>query len=458
MASIFVSARNRSYRLLHTAQRRVSSGQVRPSLVVVGMGTAGVKRSWLFCQRMAELSAVGRIQTAVFYDCNETTISHVQKRLLKSFGAARAGGGMQVVFPNYIPLPNGFMCDPTRFEEYRGPLERDVENIINQVSLHAERCGRAPETILEFMSFSGHSVLGAHLHRRLVDAFPNAVALPILMLPRDHASQEWTRRYIWEQYENLLSGASCLVTSPSSSNSIDDDTRLATGLAGFEVAEFADESDPASSQLSVTFRRLEPFSGGWLGMAAVKRQLPLTKRFRWLEFPPWWRDYAAIGPEDEMSVSLGNAIWSTFDPAAQLAEGMNHLVGAPQEIVVSLPVHPDELEPVASQAAETLERTSIFDRLTNLDMAFTTARFSEGIDQAPYMHVARIYPVRGELPAVTQMLHPHNPAQQPAHLATLETGFGSYQHLHGVAPTPLLAAEDDELEPEEDWRNNVRYF
>ncbi len=462
MSSIFVRARHRSHRLLHTAERPLDGAP--PSLVVVGVGTAGVRRSLLFCQRMTELSAADRIQTAVFYDCNEVTVAHVQKRMRKLFGATRDGVGIQLLFPNYIPLANGFMRDPKKFLEYEGPLERDMDTIVNQVLLHSERCGRAPEMVIEFMSFSGHAILGARFYQKMQTVFPAAVMLPVMMLPKDHASEEWTRRYLWEQYEDLLGGANCLVTTQSAGSSADADVRLATGLAGFEVAEFGEDDGATNSQLCVTFRRLVPASGGWLGMATVKRRMPVTRKFKWLRFPPWWREYAALGPDDELSMSLGNAIWSTLDPAAQLAEGVYAPGEVPQEMVVSLPVHADELEPVASNAAEVLERSNIFERFPNMDIAFTTARFNEGLTQEPYLHAARIYPIRGELTPVTDILRADVPPEERARPAAVETGFGSYYHLPGAGtalrPSPVNDGDKDENGngEEDDWRQHVRYF
>ena len=457
MPSTFVRARSRSHRLLHTAKRGAVE-RARPTLVVVGVGTAGVRRSMLFSERMSELSAAGRIQTSVYYDCNEVTVANVQKTLQKSFGAARAGAGTQVLFPNYVPVPNGFMRDPTRFSDFRGPLERDMDNIISQVMLHSERCGRVPETIIEFMGFSGHAVLGGLLHQKLQNTFPNSTILPVMMLPKDHVSEEWTRRYIWEQYENLLSGSNCLVTTQSDVNAREDDARLATGLAGFEVAEFSEEEDPSISQLGVTLRRLMPASGGWLGMAAVKRKMPVTRKFEWFNFPPWWRQYAAIGPDDDLSSLLGNAIWSTLDPAAQLAEGINQPPNSPQEIVVSLPLHGDELEPVASQAAEALDHSSIFDRFANLDIAFNTARFTDRMETDPYMHVTRLYPVKGGLPAVTEILRGEGAALPYNADSMAETGFGSYFHLRDLTSPPVLPPADDGAEPEDDGQQHVRYI
>ena len=59
-------------------------------------------------------------------------------------------------------------------------------------------------------------------------------------------------------------------------------------------------------------------------MAAVKRKMPLTRKFEWLNFPPWWRQYAAIGPDDDLSSLVGER--DLVDPGpgtAQLAEGIN---------------------------------------------------------------------------------------------------------------------------------------
>jgi hypothetical protein len=457
MPSTFVRARSRNHRLLHTSKRGAVVG-APPTLVVVGVGTAGVRRAMLFSKRMSELSATGRIQTSIYYDCNEVTVANVQKTLQKSFDTARTGAGTQVLFPNYVPVPNGFMRDPTRFRDFRGPLERDMDNIISQVMLHSERCGRVPETIIEFMGFSGHAVLGGLLHQKMQNVFPNSTILPVMMLPKDHVAEEWTRRYIWEQYENLLSGSNCLVTTQSDVNAREDDARLATGLAGFEVAEFGEENDPAISQLGVTLRRLLPASGGWLGMAAVKRKMPVTRKFEWLNFPPWWRQYAAIGPDDDLSSLLGNAIWSTLDPTAQLAEGINQSPNAPQEIVVSLPLHGDELEPVAYQAAEALDHSSIFNRFTNLDIAFNTARFTDGIEPEPYMHVTRIYPVKGELQSVTEILRGERATLPEGFTTMAETGFGSYFHMRDPGSNPVLLPADDGTDSEDNGEEHVRYI
>ena len=456
MPSTFVRARNRNHRLLHTAKRGLVD-TIPPSLVVVGMGTAGVRRAMLFAERMSELSAAGRIQTSIYYDCNEVTVANVQKTLQKSFGVARNGAGTQVLLPNYVPVPNGFMRDPTRFRDFRGPLERDMENIISQVMIHSERCGRVPETIIEFMGFAGHSVLGGILHEKMQSAFPNSTVLPVMMLPKDHLAEEWTKRYIWEQYENLLSGSNCLITTQSDINAREDDARLATGLAGFEVAEFSDEDDPSVSQLGVTLRRLMPASGGWLGMASVKRKMPVTKKFEWLHFPPWWRQYAAVGPNDDLSSLLGNAIWSTLEPAAQLAEGINQPPNTPQEIVVSLPLHGDELEPVAAQVAEALDSRNIFDRFTNLDIAFNTARFTDGIEPEPYMHVSRIYPVHGELQSVRKILRGDDASLPYTHTTAAETGFGSFFHLRYASSNPILPPPDEDTESEDDGQQHIRY-
>ncbi len=456
MSSIFVTPRSRSRRLLHTAER-LSEG-TPPSLVVVGAGTAGCRRALLFLQRMSELSALGRIQSAVFYDCNEITVAHVHKFLRKFLGGARSGSGIQILFPNYIPLANGFMRDPRKFEEYMGPLERDLDNIVNQVMVQAERSGRSPEVIIEFMGFAGHAVLGGHLHQELLTAFPSAVILPVMMLPQDHVSEEWTRRYIWEQYENLLAGSNCLVTTQSAGHSGEDDARLTTGLAGFEVADFEEQEGITTSPLAATFRRLVPASGGWLGMAVVKRKMPVMRKFEWLRLPPWWQEYAALGPEDELSMSLGHAIWSTLDATAQMAEGVNHVMDAPQEIVVSLPVHADALEPVASNAAEVLQRSDIFDRHPNMDIAFNTARFTEGLQKEPYLHVTRIYPIYGALSSVSDILRPDLRPDERRRPETGETGFGSYYHLRGIQAAPQLSPDRGDDDPADDWQQNVRYF
>jgi hypothetical protein len=421
---------------------------------VVGIGTAGARRTLIFLQRMSELSEMGRIQSAVFYDCNEITVNYVQSFLRKLLGRSKPGTGIQILFPTYIPLPNGFMRDPKLFEEYEGPLERDLDNIVSQIIVQSERCGRSPETVMEFMGFAGHSVLGGRLHRKLRAAFPATVMLPILMLPQDHVSEEWTRRYIWEKFEDLLEGSECLLTAQSSSHFGEDDVRLSTGLAGVEVADF-DEEGTTGSPLAAACQRLSVASGGWLGMATVKRKMPLMRKFEWLRLPPWWREYAAVGEDEELPAAVGNAVWSTLDPPAQMAEGIGDLRHVPQEVVVSLPVHPDALEPLATSAAEVLDRSNLFGQFPNMDIAFNAARFLEGLSSEPYMHITRVYPVQGELAPVIEILHPDNALETRLARVAHETGFGTYYHLDAFDNEGRVAPPDS---PDEAWTQHVRYI
>ena len=408
----------------------------------------------MFLERMSEISEISRVQSAVFYDCNEITVNYIQNYLRKLLGRSKHGTGVQVLFPTYIPLPNGFMRDPKLYEEYEGPLERDIDNIVAQIIAQSERSSRTPEAIIEFMGFAGHAVLGGRLHRKLRSAFPATLILPILMLPQDHVSEEWTRRHIWERYEDLLEGSECLLTAQSASHFGEDDIRLATGLAGVEVADF-DEDGNTGSPLAAACERLSAASGGWLGMATVKRKMPIMRKFEWLRMPPWWRQYAAVGEDDELPLAVGHAIWSTLDPPAQMAEGVNDLRHVPQEVVVSLPVHPEALEPLATSAAEVLDRSNLFIQFPNMDIAFNTARFLEGTASEPYMHITRVYPVQGEVSPVIDILHPQNSSDQRTGRMAHETGFGTHYHLNAFHDGGEFVPLDD---PDDEWTQHVRYI
>lgn len=452
MPTIYVKARSQSRQLLRATARKTIA--VPPSLVTLGAGTAGAQRVLRFLQRMSELGQLRRVQSAIFYDCNETTVSYVQKFLRKFLGKSNQGQGVQVIFPGYIPIHDGFMRDPKRFEQYEGPMERDMESIVSQIGAQSEHSGRLPEAIIEFMSFAGHSIPGGRLHHKLSRAFPNSVLLPVLALPEDHVDKEWTRRYIWEQYENLLDGSNCLVTGLPSGNTGDDDIRLSIGLASFEAAELEEDAS-AGSQLAAACRRVVRGSSGWLGMATVRRKMPITRQFELLRFPPWWQEYAAVGSEEASSALITDAIWATLESPSQMAPGVKEPYNAPQEVVVSLPVHPDALESIASGAAELLERSDFFGRLPNMDIAFNTARFSEGVSKDPYLNVSRLYPIIGELGPVMEILHPDWEPDDGLESSGYETGFGSYYHLGDPSVIQSLASAD---QANNDGMQNVRYI
>lgn len=426
MPTVYVKSRGRGRSLLRTSKRR--DGSSPANIVVAGIGTAGCRRALLMLQRFSELSALNRVQSAIFHDCNDTTVNHIGRYLRRFLGKGRGDVGVQIVFPGYVPLPNGFLRNPQHFHEFGGPLRQDMDNVVGQVATQSDRCGRAPSVIIVFMGFGGHAVLGGQLYEKLKAAFPSSIFLPTIMLPSDHVCEEWTRRYIWEQYESLLAGSKCLLTAQSANTSGDDDIRLATGLAAIEMAEFEDE-DSSESPLNVVCKRLIPSSGGWLGMAAVKRRIPIVRKFQWLKVPPQWSDYAALGADEDTSMSLSHAIWATLEESSQMAAGLGRFERIPQEVVISLPIHPDALEPVASEAAEMLERTSLFARYPNMDVAFTTARFDEDVDRKPYVHIARMYPVYGAIDPIIDILHPGrriDPTEPGA--SPFETGFGTWYH------------------------------
>lgn len=426
MPTVYVKSRGRGRSLLRTSKRRDNFSPA--NIVVAGIGTAGCRRALLMLQRFAELSVLNRVQSAVFHDCNDTTISHIGRYLGRFLGKGRGDAGVQIVFPGYVPLSNGFLRNPQSFLEFGGPLRQDMDNVVGQVAAQSDRCGRAPSVIIVFMGFGGHAALGGQLYEKLKAAFPASVMLPTLMLPSDHVCEEWTRRYIWEQYESLLAGSKCLLTSQSLNSGGDEDMRLATGLAAIEMAEFEDE-DASESPLSVVCKRLMPASGGWLGVAAVKRRMPIVRKFQWLKVPPQWSDYAVLGADEDTSMSLSHAIWATMDEASQMAPGIGQFERTPQEVVISLPIHPDTLEPVATEAAEMLERTSLFARYPNMDVAFTTARFDEDVDRKPYLHVSRMYPVYGAIDPIIDILHPGRQIDtEEMGLTPFETGFGTWFH------------------------------
>ena len=297
-----------------TRRQRLSS-----PLLSVSVGTAGADRNARFLERMGDAGRLRRVQSALFYDYNENTNSELWQRLRPKKGNGR--DGTQVHMPKAIRTSDGFLLNPYAFGEYLGIINRDMEELLNDIRSQAHAKGQPPQLIVEFLGFGGHANLGLLLHRKIREAFPEARCLPILALPDDPTLQEWMRGELqeptdtnavpdwmrhgtWNSYESHLTmrqHEGCLVVDNAIDSSPNDN--LAMGLATIEAAG---ENAMKSGSLSEAIAGIRINDRGWLGMNVVQRVLP--SRRTWSFGFPMRRLRPVWGSDDELAVQVKMAV------------------------------------------------------------------------------------------------------------------------------------------------------
>jgi hypothetical protein len=398
-------------------------------LVSFSVGTAGTNRNWGWGIRMGEAGRMDRLQCMVCYDCNQVTVDNIKARARSMRGAP----GPSVFVPEYLPKVDGFLRDPYSFEQYFGLIDRDLDRIVDGMKRRAEVVGAPPQLIVEFLGFGGHSIIGAIIHKKLYDSFPGATFLPVLLIPKEHALEEWMRQGTWDQYEKYLQGQTVLITDNRAGNPGELDNRLSVGLASIECAAY---SDPQSGSLAETVASLAPFSSGWFGMSVSQRKLPATAQWEWKQFPPGWQMRMIKGRANELAWEVRSALWECLTPQTQLARHEPPSPAAPQRVVATLPLEADELQEVKEDVMDQLRREGYFEQHPNLNLSFGSARFAGpgGNNNTDlYMYATRFYPLVGPITSVQDIMSRHGQAEDVTNPENIKkTGFGTKYHLEVI--------------------------
>jgi hypothetical protein len=420
---------------------------VPPPIVSVAVGTAGYKRSWKWAQRMGEAGVLDRVQSLLMYDCNQGT----KDSIIRESAAMRGRGtlaDLPVVVPGYIPKVDGFLRDPNAYKDFYGRIDRDMENMVNAVNRRADEIGSPPQLILEWVGFGGHAKLAGILHNKLVEQFPEALFLPIVLLPEEHALKENMRRETWGAYEETMgvrqirsngrvearSGFPALLTDNNINRGRDFerlDNLLAVGLASMESGmQF--QSD--SGSLAETVASFADYSNGWFGMRVASRRLEtavVRQRSR-LFGPMRGRELVVV---DDDSGRLGDdikrGIWDILDPTKETAQLANHSfveTDSVMRMVITLPVDRDGVRKIEEDVTNQLVREDFKDAFPNLQWSFASANFQNAPEERR-MHITLFYPLQDRrVDSISEIMHSPD---TPRHMTDgmLQTGFGTGHFL-----------------------------
>lgn len=445
----------------------VREGSPSPPAAVVsaGIGTAGCNRGWKFGRRLGDAGHLDRLQCLFCYDFNRSTI----ERLRTLAEGMRGSPGTSVLVPGFVRAVDGFLRRPRAFQDYYGLISADLERMLAGVRDCSETLGAPPQLVVEFLGFGGHSILGGLVHGKLATQLPEATFLPVLLLPSDPTLHELARQETWREYERHLAGQTVLLTDNAVGEPVLLDDKLAIGLASVEAAACR---DPSSGTLAETVATLTPHSNGWLGMSVLRRRLPSQKSWG-LQLPLRQRKLVR-GRDNDLAWLVKNAVKDSMKREAQLAHHEPPADDVIQRGVVTVPLREEELGDFKDNVISQLKAEGFFQRHPKLALSFCGANFPDRPDRLnrevrakrgprwlltlplkfvvatckllgksvsslwgrtvsrcadePYLNVARVYPIRGPIQSLEDMMGPGASASEESRW----TGFGSLHYLNEV--------------------------
>lgn len=322
--------------------------RVPAPIVSVSVGSAGMTRTGLWYRKMAALGCIDRVQSLVVYDCNSTGV----RAWLNS--AQQYGLEDISITPKYLPLSEGFLRQPDDYLPHAGPIERDMERIVDDMENLASRAWSRPQVILEWIGFGGHAKLSYLLHELVVERFPGAQVLPIYCLPSERVLEANIRDYrLWEEAEKVVGYGPCLITdNRAAANLALLDERVAIGLAAVE-SSFKFRSDGGTlAEVVSTFS----LSGArWLSLDTMEMSFPVASGVR--------GRMTAHGDQEwtrgAVAQQIKEVIWRIAKP-----QNNEHHTGffrngdttAEQRIFVVLPFHNELVSEIRDDVQDQLQR------------------------------------------------------------------------------------------------------
>ena len=437
--------RNNPHRL--GTQDDLSRDGTPPPIVSVAVGTAGYKRSWRWAKRMGEAGVLDRVQSLTMYDCNQGTIDSIDAET-QAMRRVR-GGHLPVIVPGFLPKVDGFLRDPNAYKDFFGLIHRDMERMVDTIARRAEEVGSPPQLILEWLGFGGHAKLGGVLHGMLMDRFPEATFLPIVLTPSEAVLKENMRRETWGAYEETIGTRvvydsqgrediqrhPALITDNSLSLNFERlDDKLAIALASME-AGMRYQVDAGS--MAETVNSFGDYSNGWFGVRVLNRRVDIadTRQGSRLFGPFRGREIVVVNDSaKQLPFAIKSAMWDILDPKRsdlQLAKHGFVEGDSVMRMVITLPVESAGLKDIESDVQDQMAREEFNMAYPNLMWSFASANFQQSPDDR-HMHVALFYPLQTvNIPSITDIMGEESIAMHmPGSLPY--AGFGSRYFMPGA--------------------------
>ena len=413
-------------------------------IISVSVGSAGMRRTALWRRKMDSLNCSNRIQSMIAYDCNRTNVQQWVK-------AANASNVIdQCILPNYLPFSEGFLRQPNSFIEHYGPIERDLERIIDEMEQKASESGIRPQLIIEWIGFGGHARISYLFHEMIVEHFRGARILPVYCIPDDRILEQNIRKHrLWDEAQEIIGTGPAVITDNRISSNLQTlDERVAIALSATEACY---QFRPEYGTMAETVSTFELDGSRWIGLQIS--DIPYRTNFD-------KRHYKAINLSKNSHISLyesreamaavtahaqsiKEAIWKIAAP-----ENDEHHTGylgeskhdAEQRIYCLLPFHPDITNIIKEDVEDQLQRETFNGPYPGTKVCFASgnANYSNRPDGYTYGHICKIYGMNGDQtpPSLMRVLDPNNNYRGNRH-RVLSRGEDMMQNL-GI---PFTAVE-----------------
>ena len=347
-------------------------------IIVCGSGTAQVNRVWSLMERMGESGCLDRVQSAILYDINMDT----RRRIANKSRDMRSSQGTRVFQPQYIPSDDGFHRNPHGYLQYAGRLLQEQESLVGDVSSRSDRIGTAPQLIVHFIGFGSHSILGAKLHNKLTEEFPDCKSLVVLGIPRDPTLHDQMRA-IWDEFVGLLPDQGFLITDDRIGDPASQDHKLACAIASIEASSQSG-SGSGPTLPDVISSLSQDTNGKWMGVSSIKSfEIPMLTS--WSMLPPFRKTRLVRGKGDEINMLPIKAIKAAMSDRWQIADHKSPDSGTRSMVVCTMPLKNDELPRLHAQVQELLRYDGFFEKNPRTTVALASAQFASNsmIRQTP---------------------------------------------------------------------------
>ena len=405
---------------------RVDSYNQEPAPIVsVSVGSAGMRRNAVYRRKMDALNCVDRIQSLVAYDCNRTNVMQWTE------AARSSGANARSVQPEYLPFAEGFLRDPNFFTAHYGPIERDMEQMIDRMEQLSNESGVRPQLIIEWIGFGGHARLSYLFHEMLVERFRSARILPVYCMPDDRVLEQNIRDYgLWSEAQSILGGIPSVITDNRSFHNLRHlDERVAMTLASIEACY---KYRPEYGTMAETVATFGIHGSRWLGLEMcdiayrdagivqrtrepekdLRQRLP--KRLR-PKLPNKQETISERAAATMASQLVKEAIWRIAAPSndeIHTAFMGNAPYDAEQKIYVILPFDVETTERIKNDVIDQLQRETFNGPYPGTKVCFASgnANYSNVPDGYVAGHVCKVYGIDTETPppSVLRILEPKN--------------------------------------------------
>ena len=393
-----------------------SRESVPAPIVSVSVGSTGMARTAHWFRKMAALDVSRRIQAMAVYDCNGTSVDLWQK------ACARYGVNGISITPEYLPLSEGFLRQPNDYLSHHGPIERDMEQVVDRMEELSTAAGSRPQVILEWIGFGGHARLSNLLHEMVSQRFPSAQVLPIYSIPNERVLEANIRDYnLWDESVAMMgTGVAMLTDNRITANLPVLDERIAIGLAAVE-ASF--QFRPDAGTLAEVVASFNLARNRWLSMDVS--DLPF-KHFRpakrpWYQRLPGRRNemppMASSTDLSALAQMVKEVVWDIAEPG----NDENHTGffepwgdDVDQRIFVVLPFDDEMVERIRDDVQDNLQRENfrrVYDG-TQVHFGVGNAMWRERTDYA-FGHVVKLAGLPADpMPlSLKRVLHPNGEFQ-----------------------------------------------